>query len=615
MSKKMISVKKIFAAVIAIAMVIAVMPAAFASTVAINECQIIEDTIVVSYTIGQYDAREHVIAIVTSGSNKATYENAVAFAYGQATEASSSIEVLMPDELPTGTYTVTLGIPSANNAASAKVSYMGSEDRAAIMDSIVGSSASAESLVRAFDGNPLTLDVAGSKNDYYKDLSQSAKLQFAQYIIDHREDAADENGELGMADIGALADEALLVTYVDNDTISKKVANLGYKEMFKEFADVKGIIDLDTEDGRYKMISNATDFFRAVREQDGYEPSVEGIQNCLDDALTIERINEAGWLEIGEVLYDLADMLPDDLKEEMTDDKLEEVTANSTIKNYFGKSMKADTDEYKRVSSDEKLPAYSFEQLKNTWIRAYKDAVDKYDEYLDNKNSDKDSGGSSGSSGSGSSGSSGNKSSGSVTVDRSSVRPDPLGQKKIITDYYDDMAGYEWAAPAVLSLTEKGIVSGNGNMKFDPARVLKREEFMKMLVNTFNLVDMTASCSFSDCDKNAWYYVYVASAEKAGITNGRGDGTFGVGDYVTREEMATMIYRAARSNGVNLYRSGNGVAYSDMNSLSAYAVEAVTALTDSGVISGSDGKFEPQAGATRAQAAVAIYNISNLYNK
>ena len=52
------------------------------------------------------------------------------------------------------------------------------------------------------------------------------------------------------------------------------------------------------------------------------------------------------------------------------------------------------------------------------------------------------------------------------------------------------------------------------------------KNLQKLIICAFNLEDENAQSEFSDVDKNAWYYKYVASGEKNGIVNGTGDGLF-----------------------------------------------------------------------------------------
>ena len=95
---------------------------------------------------------------------------------------------------------------------------------------------------------------------------------------------------------------------------------------------------------------------------------------------------------------------------------------------------------------------------------------------------------------------------------------------------YDDISGLEWAKPAIEYLTEKEILAGVGDGKFEPNRYMTREELIKMLDNYFGYSETATESNFVDADKNAWYYPAVSGAATHGIIKGYADGTFGIGN-------------------------------------------------------------------------------------
>lgn len=91
--------------------------------------------------------------------------------------------------------------------------------------------------------------------------------------------------------------------------------------------------------------------------------------------------------------------------------------------------------------------------------------------------------------------------------------------------------------------------------------------------------------------------------------NGHKDGSFGVSDKITRQEMAAMTYRAIQTAGLTLNEQAL-TAFSDEQDIANYAKEAVSAMQKAGIINGvGNGKFAPQDTATRAQAAVILYQL------
>ena len=178
------------------------------------------------------------------------------------------------------------------------------------------------------------------------------------------------------------------------------------------------------------------------------------------------------------------------------------------------------------------------------------------------------------------------------------------GQKTTFTD----LNGYDWAKPAISNLASRGIVSGRTSTTFDPAANITREEFTKIVINAFTNVDSNLESDFKDVPKGSWYYSYVATANKLGIINGTSKATFGTGEKITRQDMATILFRTAEIFGVQL--DNNVISFADSSSISDYAKDAVSALAASGIVNGKGNNcFDPFAFATRAEAAKMIYGL------
>ncbi|MCR4431546.1 MAG: S-layer homology domain-containing protein [Tepidanaerobacteraceae bacterium] len=134
-----------------------------------------------------------------------------------------------------------------------------------------------------------------------------------------------------------------------------------------------------------------------------------------------------------------------------------------------------------------------------------------------------------------------------------------------------------------------------------------------MLMQAFDLEDDTASCTFRDVKEGMWYYSSIAAAQKLGIVKGKGDGSFGVNDQITRQDMAVMAYRIAQLVKANLNTNASVIQFTDKSDISPYAVDAVIAMQNAGVINGvGDSRFLPKGQATRAQAATIICRLFNL---
>lgn len=175
------------------------------------------------------------------------------------------------------------------------------------------------------------------------------------------------------------------------------------------------------------------------------------------------------------------------------------------------------------------------------------------------------------------------------------------------TEYFGDIEDVEWAKAAINYFAAKGIINGEENNKFNPNGYVTREQFVKILAGAFGLKGESKT-AFSDVESGAWYEPYVAAAAASGIVNGY-NGKFGVGEYISREDVAVMLYRMAELENIAL--SGDKAAsFKDAGLISDYAKDAVDALCGAEIISGfEDGEFKPGERCTRAQVCKLIYGI------
>ena len=306
---------------------------------------------------------------------------------------------------------------------------------------------------------------------------------------------------------------------------------------------------------------------------DSYEEFLEEVQKSM----LLYDVNHATYMELPEILLNNTDLLGDDL------DKLADEDDEDVIDAAMKKVVLA-------ASKNE------FTKVKNL-VNAVDDAFDKDTD----TNKKPSSGGGGGGGGKG----------GSLVTSGTATGQKPAEDKveePIIADrkVFADMDEYTWAEDAVEKLNEKNIVSGVGNGRFEPGRAVTREEFVKMVLGAFNLGTSTASVEFTDVQSGDWFCPYVARAVELGIVKGVSEDTFGTGMTITREDMATIVYRVMNSLGKDI--SGSGNTFVDDAEIADYAKDAVSGLSGAGIINGKgDNSFAPKAQATRAEAAVIIY--------
>ncbi|MGG1638982.1 S-layer homology domain-containing protein [Paenibacillus sp. NRS-1760] len=179
---------------------------------------------------------------------------------------------------------------------------------------------------------------------------------------------------------------------------------------------------------------------------------------------------------------------------------------------------------------------------------------------------------------------------------------------------FEDLASAPWAKEEIEALAVRGIVNGVDHRSFKPESSVTRAEFIKLLMEAWELKDVSRSSTFTDAKAGQWYSDSLSTAQNLGIVFGRADGSFGINEPITRQEIATVIGRLALINNVVLPSKENFGAYKDQAEISDYAQDSVELLQQSGIMIGfKDGRFGPGQMATRAEAAVLIYRLYELY--
>lgn len=176
---------------------------------------------------------------------------------------------------------------------------------------------------------------------------------------------------------------------------------------------------------------------------------------------------------------------------------------------------------------------------------------------------------------------------------------------------YSDIASH-WAKEDIDLLASKLIIKGISDEQFAPNRPITRAEFSSLLVRALGLrhQDGASGRSFSDVAAGSWYAKDVSVAAEYGIVQGMADGSFHPGDSITREQMAVMIARVVElAKGERLPPAADQALakFKDRDGISDWAQAATAQATTAGIVQGTaDGRFEPSAQASRAEAATIL---------
>lgn len=186
----------------------------------------------------------------------------------------------------------------------------------------------------------------------------------------------------------------------------------------------------------------------------------------------------------------------------------------------------------------------------------------------------------------------------------------PMDQVK---SSFADLEDVPWAKEAIGVLAARGVLQGVGGGYFAPNEPVKREEFLKMAVMMFGLLDETAAADFSDVSQSDWFYPYVATGVSLGVVNGVTEELFGSGQELTRQDLALLIYRFGNIANVAFEEEGEYILFDDDEQFTACGRTAVSALAKSGVVNGTGANlFLPLSSCTRAEAAKMLYEVDKL---
>jgi len=176
---------------------------------------------------------------------------------------------------------------------------------------------------------------------------------------------------------------------------------------------------------------------------------------------------------------------------------------------------------------------------------------------------------------------------------------------------FTDIEGIGWAKEHINSLVKNGIIQGTSSDKFSPNEYIKRGDFIMLIGRIFNFKGEIDS-NFTDVKKSSYYYKMVGIAKKMNIISGKNKNDFEPEGYITRQDMFVITQRALKQFGISKGNTDKNVLnkFKDKNSISPYAIEAVSYLIENKFLSGSDlNKIFPLKNATRAETAVFLDRI------
>lgn len=476
----------------------------------------------------------------------------------QFTGREFSYPITLSDDAQSGYYTASVGVLGVEADSSEKFFFANSQTKAAALAEFNSASKSqiADLIHKyaTFDSGSDTcpvLNINPTDADKYVELISEAMVSGQSY--------------------STLDD----VSNRYNDTVIPHILNKAenaedIKALINSYADILGLQSKD-------IMENIDDTSALILANKSEYPSAEAVKKDLNAYTALAIINKGTRQEIADTIEKYADSLGLDLNGYYQKADKIELTKALQNKNFAN-------IEGMRVAFNNKLAAMEKEAQQSSVIRP---------------------GG-----GGGGGGSSAGTRSGASSIIQVPVSESKDTVSFTVAEPFTDTDTVPWAAEAIEVLRKRGIVNGTEG-KFMPSENVTREQYVKMIILALGIEpDANTFAHYTDADVNEWYYPYISTATRMGICNGYDNGKFGIGDFVTRQDIAVMTVRAARAAGREFTASDANRKFKDEADIAEYAIEAVNILYSAGIVNGKyENAFAPKETASRAETAKILYGI------
>lgn len=171
---------------------------------------------------------------------------------------------------------------------------------------------------------------------------------------------------------------------------------------------------------------------------------------------------------------------------------------------------------------------------------------------------------------------------------------------------FPDIKPNDWYYGAVNYITSNNIMKGYADGSFGPANNLGRGQFATILYRMEGSPAINYEGRFPDVLVGQFYSLPAVWANNNKIITGYSNGMFGISDSITREQLATILYRYKESKGEDVSARADLNKFPDAENVSSFAKDAISWAVAERLISGDQGKLNPQGESSRAVTATII---------
>lgn len=182
--------------------------------------------------------------------------------------------------------------------------------------------------------------------------------------------------------------------------------------------------------------------------------------------------------------------------------------------------------------------------------------------------------------------------------------------------WFKDVPESSWYYAPIKEAFDAERMSGMSEDYFEPETDITRGMFAYAIYRREGLPETDAQNKFEDVKADTYYEKAIAWATENGIVSGYDDTHYAPDEQITREQMAAVLYRYAqfKAYDVSVGEDTNILDFTDAPDISEYAIPAIQWAVGDSVITGfEDGSMLPKANANRAQMAVILNKIADLF--
>ena len=187
------------------------------------------------------------------------------------------------------------------------------------------------------------------------------------------------------------------------------------------------------------------------------------------------------------------------------------------------------------------------------------------------------------------------------------------GIEQTVATRYWDVSASDWYYSAVQYMYDNLIMTGLNSSYFGAAEDMNRAQFAVTLYRIEGSPAAGSMAGYPDVAAGTFYTDAVTWATNKNIIGGYENGYFGTTDIITREQLATLLYRYAQYKGYSTGETSNQSEFPDSANVSGFAADAIRWAVGTRIITGDGGRINPQGSASRAQVATMLMRFQEKY--